>query len=115
MQFIIKIVISAIIIAIVSELGKRYTFFASILASLPLVSVLAMIWLYKDTHDVQKIIDLSQGIFWAILPSLLFFLVLPLLLKCGLKFTVAMVLSCSIMFVGYAIYAFILSKLGIRI
>ena len=115
MQFIIKIVISAIIIATVSELGKRYTFFASILASLPLVSILALIWLYKDTHDVQKIINLSHGIFWMVIPSLLFFIVLPLLLKTGIHFYKAMALSCLITSIGYWAYLFVLNRLGIRI
>ena len=115
MQFIIKIIVSALIIASVSEIAKRFTPIAAILASLPLTSILAMIWLYRDTHDVQKIIGLSQGIFWAILPSLLFFIVLPLLLKLGLKFSLAMLSSSAIMFVGYAVYAFILSKFGVKI
>ena len=115
MQFLIKIIVSALIIAIVSELAKRFTPIAAILASLPLTSILAMIWLYRDTHDVQKVIDLSQGIFWAILPSLLFFIVLPLLLKLGLKFSLAMVSSSVIMFVGYAVYGFVLNKFGIKI
>ena len=115
MQFIIKIIVSALIIASVSELAKRFTPLAAILASLPLISILAMIWLYRDTHDVQKIIDLSQGIFWAILPSLLFFIVLPLLLKLGLKFSLAMFSSSIIMFIGYAVYGFILNKLGMKV
>ena len=115
MQFLIKIIVSALIIASVSELAKRFTPIAAILASLPLTSILAMIWLYRDTHDVQKVIDLSQGIFWAILPSLLFFIVLPVLLKLGLKFSLAMFSSSVIMFVGYAVYGFLLSKFGIKI
>ncbi len=115
MQFIVKIVISAIIIATVSELGKRYTFFASIFASLPLVSILALIWLYKDTHDIQKIIELSYGIFWAVIPSLLLFIALPLLLKVGFHFYKAMFLSCLVTSIGYWVYLFVLNRLGIRI
>lgn len=114
MQFIIKIIVSALIIVGVSELAKRFTPIAAILASLPLTSILAMIWLYRDTHDVQKIIDLSNGIFWAILPSLLFFIVLPLLLKLGLKFGLAMFSSSVIMAIGYAVYGFILSRFGVK-
>ena len=115
MQFVVKIIVSALIIASVSELAKRFTPIAAILASLPLTSILAMIWLYRDTHDVQKIIDLSQGIFWAILPSLLFFIVLPLLLKLELKFSLAMLASSVIMFIGYAVYGFILNRLGMKV
>lgn len=115
MQFIIKIIISAFIIAVVSEIAKRFAFIAAVVASLPLTSILAMIWLYNDTKEVQKIIDLSSNIFWAILPSLLFFITLPLLLKMGLGFSSAMVISSVIMFLGYAIYALLLNIFEIKI
>lgn len=115
MPFLIKAVISAFLIIAVSELAKRSTPLASILASVPLISVLAMIWLYCGTRDVPKIIDLSWGIFWAVFPSMLFFVALPLLLKGGVKFSVAMILSCLITFFGYSVYLAILNKLGMRI
>ncbi len=88
---------------------------AAILASLPLTSILAMIWLYRDTKNVGKISRLSIDIFWAVLPSLLFFIALPLLLKTGMKFAWAMSLSALIMFIGYTVYAFVLGKFGIKI
>lgn len=115
MQYIIKIILSALIIFVVSELGKRFTAIAAITASLPLVSILAFIWLYSDTKNIQKIIDLSNSIFWAVLPSLLFFIILPILLKNEVKFGWAMLLSSAIMFVGYTIYIFVLAKFGIKL
>lgn len=115
MQQLIKVIISALIIVGVSELGKRFTPIAAILASLPLVSILAMIWLYNDTNDVQKVIDLSTSIFWAVLPSLIFFLVLPLLLKSGLKFYPSMIISAVVMFIAYSIYLLALGKFGIKL
>lgn len=115
MQFLIKIIISALIIALVSEIARRFTFVAAIIASLPLTSMLAIIWLYRDTKDIQKIIDLSSNIFWAVLPSLLFFVVLPILLKMGFKFSSAMFISSVVMFLGYTIYALFLTKVGIKI
>ena len=114
-QFLIKILVSALIIAGVSELGKRFTLMGAILASLPLTSILAMIWLYRDTGDSQKVIDLSWGIFWAVLPSLVFFLVLPMMLKNGMTFGVAMILSSIIMFLTYTVYVFALGKMGISL
>ena len=115
MQYIIKIIISALIITGVSELGKKFTPVAAVLSSLPLVSILAMIWLYSETKNAQKIIELSTSIFWAVLPSLIFFLVLPLLLKNGFKFTPAMIISAITMFVAYSIYIVVLAKFGIKI
>lgn len=115
MQYIIKIVISAFIIAGVSELGKKFAPVAAILASLPLVSILALIWLYNDTKNIQKVTELSGSIFWAVLPSLIFFLVLPLLLKNGVKFTPAMIISAITMFIAYSIYIVVLTKFGVKI
>lgn len=112
MYFILKTLITAVVIVGVSELAKRWTPLAALLASLPLISILSMIWLYHDTHDTTKIIDLSHGIFWAVLPSLLFFIALPILLKLGVRFGLAMVLAMAIMFVGYTIYMAVLRKVG---
>ncbi len=115
MYFAIKIFISALIIASVSELAKRFTLISAVLASLPLTSILAIIWLYRDTQDSQKIADLSRGIFWAVLPSLIFFLVLPIFLKSGLKFWFALGLSSVIMFIAYTVYMLLLGRLGIKL
>ena len=114
MQFAIKIFVSAFVIAGVSELAKRFTLVSAILASLPLTSILAMIWLYRDTQDIQRVSSLSRGIFWAVLPSLIFFLVFPFFLKSGLKFWFALVLSSGIMFIAYTGYALLLGRLGIK-
>lgn len=115
MQYFLKIIITALVVVGISEIGKRFSPIAAVLASLPLTSILAMIWLYADTKDVQKVIDLSSNIFWAVLPSLIFFLVLPILLKNGFKFSVAMVLSTVAMFIAYSLYLILLQKFGIRI
>lgn len=115
MQFFIKLVISTFIIALVSEIARRFTLVAAIIASLPLTSILALVWLYYETGSVQKIIDLSSSIFWAVLPSLVFFVVFPLFLKTGFKFAPALFLSALIMAVGYALYVFLLGKFGIKI
>ena len=90
MYFLIKTLLSAVMIAAISELGKRFSWLAAILASLPLTSILAIIWLYHDTGDVQKISDLTKGIFWAVLPSLLFFIIFPILLKNGIRFWISL-------------------------
>ena len=73
----LKVVLTSVLVVAVSEAGKRNTFLAAILASLPLVSVLAMIWLYVDTRDVEKVASLASGIFWLVLPSLVLFVTLP--------------------------------------
>jgi hypothetical protein len=107
---VIKFALSAALIVGISEISKRSTLAGSILASLPLVSVMGMIWLYIDTKDTHKVSELSSGIFWLVVPSLLLFLALPHLLKRGLAFPLALVISIAIMLVGYGITVFALSR-----
>lgn len=112
MYFFIKIAITAIIVAAVSELARRYSLLAAALASLPLTSILAFVWLYQDTKDTQKIIELSYGILWLILPSCFFFVLLPVLLKSGIKFYPALALSCVAMSVAYGFFIWIKKYVG---
>ncbi|OZA30152.1 MAG: hypothetical protein B7X93_04250 [Hydrogenophilales bacterium 17-61-9] len=85
-QYALKIALSALVLVAIAEVAKRSTFWAAALASLPLTSLLAFIWLYVDTGDTEKVAALAGGIFWLVLPSLLLFVLLPLLLRNGLGF-----------------------------
>lgn len=104
MYFWLKVIITALVVAGVSELSRRYSLIAAALASLPLTSILAMMWTYQDTKDTQAIIDLSYGILWLIVPSCFFFVMLPVLLKSGVKFYPALALSCIAMSAGYGLF-----------
>lgn len=115
MYFLIKIGISALMIAGVSEVAKRSSLFGALIASLPLTSLLAFIWIYYDTRDGQKIIDLSYGIFWVVIPSLALFLILPFFLKCGLKFWSALPLACAGTAIVYILLIGTLKKLGVEV
>ena len=84
MQTIIKILISSGIILLVSEIAKKDNLFGSLIASIPLVSVLSMIWLYVNTHDINKVKALANGILWVIVPSMSLFIVLPILINYGI-------------------------------
>ncbi|NDP20456.1 MAG: DUF3147 family protein [Paludibacter sp.] len=113
--YIIKVLLSSITIVAISEISKRSTTMGSILASIPLVSLLAFIWMYIETKDVNKIAELSQGVFWLVIPSLLFFILFPVLLKKNVDFWVSLGLSLTIMILGYFVMLFILKKIGISI
>jgi hypothetical protein len=113
LYIIIKTALTALVIVGISEIGKRYTMFAALLAALPLTSLLAMIWLYIDTKDPMPIADLSIAIFWLVLPTLLFFLILPWLLRHNYNFWVSMAVSSAVMIIFYLGYATIGRKLGL--
>jgi hypothetical protein len=112
---IVKFAISAALIVAVSEISKRSSLIGGLFASLPLVSLLAMIWLYHDTRDTQKVAALSSSIFWLVLPSLALFIALPALLKRGVNFYPALVMSTVGMLSCYGAMLFTLSKFGIKL
>ncbi len=95
MYFAIKTLLSVLIIAAVSELSRRYAFISALLLSLPLTSILAFCWIYYDSRDAQKIADMSYSVFWLVIPSLAFFLLLPVFLKNGMQFSLALLFSCA--------------------
>src|SRR5215212_8154785 len=98
---ILKFAISAALIVAISEISKRNSFLGGLFASLPLVSVLAMIWLYRDTRDTQKVAALSTSVFWLVLPSLVLFIALPVLLKRGVSFWPSLGVSIVAMLACY--------------
>jgi uncharacterized membrane protein (GlpM family) len=112
---VVKVAITAVLVVVIAEVAKRSSFFGALIASLPIVSILAMVWLYADQRDVDKIASLSTGIFWLVLPSLVLFLVLPVLLKRQVGFALSMVLACAATIVSYAVMVIVLKRLGIKL
>ena len=104
---ILKAIITAIIVVLVSEIAKKSSLFAAIIVSIPLTSLLAFIWLYLDTKDVTKVINLSYNTIIMVIPSFIFFISLPILLKLKLNFSLALILSIIITSITY--YLFIIS------
>lgn len=115
LYYSLKIVISAILIVVISEVAKRSTFFGALIASLPLTSILAIIWLYLDTKSLQKVSDLSYGILLIVIPSLLFFLIFPLLVRLGWNFWSSIGTSMLVTGVMYWGYSLFLMKIGVKV
>ena len=111
---ILKTIMSAIIITMVSEIAKRSPAFAALIASLPLVSVLGMIWIYQETNDIPRIAAHSEATFWFVLPSLPMFLVLPLMLRHGMGFYLALALNCVMTALLYLAMVKLGSYFGIK-
>ena len=113
--YLVKIAVTAILIVAISEISKRSSFAGALLASIPLVSVLAMTWLYIDTKDITKISNLSTGVFWLVIPSLALYLTLPLLLKQGLNFYLSIGISIGLTIGCYWIMVSALDHFGIKL
>ncbi len=113
--FIVKCALSGIIVAVVSEIAKRSPAFGALVASLPLVSLLGIIWLWRDTSDAERIAGLAQSAFWYVLPSLPLFLILPAMLRAGIGFWPSLAASCAVTVVLYFITAWALARFGIKL
>lgn len=112
---VIKAALSGIIVMIVSEVARRSPGIGGLIASLPLVSVLGIIWLWRDTADLERIAAHAESTFWFVLPSLPMFLAFPAMLRHGLGFWVALTLSCLLTIGLYALTIWLLPRVGIRI
>jgi hypothetical protein len=115
MYLTLKVLISALIILAVSEIAKRSTLFGALVASLPLTSILALIWLYQDTRDVDRVATLSSEIVWLVIPSLILFIALPLLLKRGVAFYPALCGAALCTALGYVAMSMLVRRIGVQI
>ena len=114
MYYAIKIAITALLVVVISEVARRSSFIGALLASIPLVSVLAIVWLYVDTGDIEKISALADSIVWLVLPSLALFIVLPLLLKAGVNFWLSMGAGIAVTAFCYWLVLTVLSNFGVK-
>ena len=113
--FIFKCTLSGLIIALVSEVAKRSPAFGALIVSLPLVSILAMIWLWRDTGDSARVASHVEATFWYVIPSLPMFLLMPALLRHGVGFWASLAAGCAVTIVLYALTVMIAAKCGIRL
>jgi hypothetical protein len=109
---VIKAAISGVLVAAVSEVAKRYPGFGGLIASLPLVSVLGMIWLWRDKPDAANMAAHARGTFWFVLPSLPMFLLIPFMLERGWSFAASLTAGCSLTILLYALMVVLAPRLG---
>jgi hypothetical protein len=112
---LLKAALSGLIIMIVSEVARRAPSLGALIASLPLISVLGMIWLWRDKPDVANMAAHSTATFWYVLPSLPMFLLLPMLLKRGIGFWPALLIGCALTVALYALVSLVASRFGMRL
>jgi hypothetical protein len=112
---LIKAAISGVIVAIVSEVAKRYPGFGALIASLPLVSLLGMIWLWRDKPDVPNMAAHVEATFWFVLPSLPMFLLIPWMLRSGVSFWVALAVGCALTLILYLGMTWLGPRIGLRL
>lgn len=115
MIYAVKVAVSAVLIVLISEVSKKFPTLGGLIASLPLLSVLGMVWLYADTRDNELLATHSLGTFWFVLPSLPMFLLMPWLLRKGMSFALALGLGCLLTIGLYTLMVLLLKRFGIAI
>ena len=115
LYLLLKALISGLIVAVASEVARRWPGWGGLIVSLPLVSLLAFIWLWRDTGDTERIASLSIAAFWFFLPSIPLFLVLPALLRAGIGFWPSLILACALTVGLYLTMIWIAPRVGLKL
>jgi hypothetical protein len=112
---VLKAAISGVLVAAASEVARRFPGWGALIASLPLVSVLGMMWLWHDRPDAKNMAAHAQATFWFVLPSLPMFLAIPWMLRSGLNFWLALALGCSMTIALYLMMTILGPKFGLKL
>jgi hypothetical protein len=115
LYLLIKAAVSGAIIAVVSEIARRSPGLGALIVSLPLVSILGMIWLWRDTRDGERLAAHAGSTFWYVLPSLPMFLLMPALLRRGVGFWPSLAAGCLLTFALYSLMIAAGTRLGLKL
>jgi hypothetical protein len=113
--FWIRALLSGVIVAAVSTVARRFPAAGALIASLPLISVLGMIWLWHDRPDAENMAAHAEATFWYVLPSLPMFLLIPALLRRGVDFGPALAMGCALTIFAYLATVLIAARFGVRL
>jgi hypothetical protein len=111
----LKAAISGVIVAAVSEIARRYPGWGGLVASLPLTSLLAIVWLYRDSGDAERVAELSVSTIWFFIPSVPLFIALPWLIRSGVGFWAAMAVVVAGTLALYALMFWAAARLGLKL
>ncbi len=115
LAFWIRALLSGVMIAAVSTVARRYPAAGALIASLPLVSVLGMMWLWHDRPDAGNMAAHAEATFWYVLPSLPMFLLIPAMLRRGVDFWPALIAGCVLTILAYLATVLIAARFGVRL
>ncbi len=113
--FAVRAALSGLIVAAVAMIARRNPAAGALVASLPLISVLGMIWLWRDTGDTVRLAGHAEATFWYVLPSLPMFLIVPGLLRHGVGFWWALLAGCGVTILLYLALVPIAARFGVTL
>ena len=115
LALVVRALLSGAMIVAIAEIGKRLPALAALVASLPLVSVLGMILLWHARPDAENMAVHAEATFWYVLPSLPMFLLMPVLLRHGLPFWLALAAGCALTVALYLLMVHFGPRLGLKV
>ena len=113
--FFIRAILSGIIIALIALVGKKAPAMGALIASLPLISIMGMIWLWRDSGDNELLASHAEATFYFVIPSLPMFLLIPFMLRSGFGFWIAIGAGIALTIILYLLTATLAARFGIRI
>lgn len=105
---------TAAVVVLVSELARRTGRLGAFVGALPLVSLLALVWLHLENQPQQKIADFAWYTFWYVVPTLPMFLVFPALLP-RIGFWPALGTCVVVTIVSFGLFALVVRRFGIEL
>jgi hypothetical protein len=115
LAFVTRAALSGLIVALIALIAKRSPAAGALVASLPLISILGMIWLWRDTQDSALMANHVEATFWYVLPSLPMFLLIPAMMRSGIGFWIALLAGCALTVVLYLVTISIAARFGVRL
>ena len=105
MPFIVKLLIANLLILTCTQLGKRYPSLGGLIATMPLTTLVVLVWLARDNPgDTRLLVDFTRGVFWGIGPTILFFLVAWFCFQRGISLPLTLAASFGVWLVGAVIH-----------
>lgn len=115
LAFALRAIVSGILIALVALIARRSPVAGALVASLPLVSVMGMMWLWHDTRDPVRLANHAEATLWYVLPSLPMFLLIPALLRHGVDFWYALAAGCGLTVLLYLATTVVAARFGVTL
>ncbi len=115
LAFVARALLAGAIVAAVALIARRSPVAGAIVASLPLVSVLGMIFLWRDTHDPERLAAHAGATLWYVIPSLPMFALIPFLLRHGISFWSSLAMGCGLTVLLYFATTFIAARFGVTL
>lgn len=113
--FFIRAALSGIIVAIIALVSRRYPGLGGLIASLPLISVLGMVWLWHDTGDREAVATYLQSAFWYFIPTIPMFIFMPMMLRHGISFWLTLTVGIVVTLLLYLAMNRALAHYGITL